>query len=377
MQEASMTAIAQTDSAAPRLPLTDDARYAAIARRDAAMDGRFVYSVATTGVYCRPCCAARMPRRENVAFHATCAAAEAAGFRACKRCRPNEPPLAARHAAAMEAACRALDRAVAEGEDLPPLAALAGASGLSSFHFHRLFRRIVGVTPKAYAGARRMARIQAGLAGPDSVTEAIYDAGYSSSSRFYERAPSMLGMTPTQYREGGRDAVIRFALGRCSLGDVLVAATDKGVCAIQLGDTPEALLAELERRFPRATLIGADAAFERLVAQVVGAVENPGTGLDLALDLRGTAFQLRVWEALRAIPAGQTDTYTGIAARIGRPRSVRAVAAACAANPAAIAIPCHRVVRIGGGLAGYRWGIERKRTLLEREHALPAGQKAA
>jgi AraC family transcriptional regulator of adaptative response/methylated-DNA-[protein]-cysteine methyltransferase len=351
-------------AASARLP-DDDARLAAVRRRDPAADGRFVYSVATTGVYCRPSCAARPARRENIAFHADGAAARAAGFRPCRRCRPDEPPLAERHAAAVARACREIEAA----EETPPLAALATAAGMSPYHFHRVFKAATGVTPKAYANARRAQRLRAGLDRGERVTDAIYDAGYGSSSRFYERAGERLGMTPRAFRDGGRDTELRFAVAECSLGALIVAASDRGIAAIAFGDDPAALVEDLQDRFPNATLIGGDAAFEATVARVVGFVEAPATGLELPLDVRGTAFQERVWQALRAIPAGTTATYTEIATAIGLPKAVRAVAQACAANPTAVAIPCHRVVRTDGSLSGYRWGVERKRALLAREGA--------
>ncbi len=346
---------------------TDAARWDAVTRRDAAADGAFWYSVATTGVYCRPSCAARPALRANVGFHASPAAAEGAGFRPCKRCRPTEPPFAERQAAAIAAACRSIDATLAAGDPLPPLDTLAAAAGLSRFHFHRVFRSVAGVTPKGYADARRAERLRAGLAGGGSVTAALYDAGFQASSRFYAASGGLLGMRPTAWRDGGRGARIRFAVGQCSLGAILVAATEAGVCAITLGEDPAVLLADLQARFPKADLVGADAGFEATVAEVIALVEAPRAGLALPLDLRGTAFQQRVWQALRAIPPGSTATYTQIAQAIGAPRAVRAVAAACAANPTAVAVPCHRVVRLDGDLAGYRWGLERKRTLLARE----------
>jgi AraC family transcriptional regulator of adaptative response/methylated-DNA-[protein]-cysteine methyltransferase len=344
---------------------SDDERWQAVRKRDDAADGLFFYAVETTGVYCRPSCAARLPRREHVSFHLTCAEAERAGFRPCKRCRPNEPKLEDRHAAAVRDACRRIERA----QDMPSLAALARAAGLSRFHFHRLFKAHTGLTPKAYAEAHRGMRLREKLATDDSITSALYGAGFNSNSRFYEASSELLGMTPTQFRAGGDGNAIRFALGECSLGSILVAMTDKGVCAIELGDDPEALLRELQDRFPKATLIGGDRGFEQQVAKVVGFIKAPARGLDLPLDIRGTAFQQRVWRALRAIPAGSTATYTQIAKRIGRPKAVRAVAQACAANAIAVAIPCHRVVRSDGSLSGYYWGVERKRALLARESA--------
>jgi AraC family transcriptional regulator of adaptative response/methylated-DNA-[protein]-cysteine methyltransferase len=344
---------------------SDDARWEAVRRRDGAADGVFYYSVLTTGVYCRPSCASRLARRDNVAFHATCEEAEAAGFRPCQRCRPNEAPLAERHAAVVAHACRLIE----EAEEAPSLDALAKSGGMSRFHFHRVFKAVTGVTPKAYAAARRAERVRDELAQCATVTEAIYGAGFNSSGRFYAASPDLLGMTPTAFRSGGNGAAIRFAVGECSLGAILVAATGKGVCAILFGDDPDALVRDLQDRFPRARLIGADADFERLVATVVGFVEAPAQRLDLPLDVRGTAFQQRVWQALRRIPSGSTASYAEIARRIGRPKAVRAVAQACAANALAVAIPCHRVVRTDGTPSGYRWGVERKRALLEREKA--------
>jgi AraC family transcriptional regulator, regulatory protein of adaptative response / methylated-DNA-[protein]-cysteine methyltransferase len=340
-----------------------DPRWAALRARDARADGSFVYSVRTTGVYCRPSCGARPARPENVAFHATPADAELAGFRACRRCRPGEPPLAAQQAAVVARLCRRL-----EADDPPPtLDQLADDAQWSPFHLHRVFKRITGLTPRAYAAAHRGRRVQEALARSGSVTEAIYDAGYQSSGRFYADAPQRLGMTPGRWRAGGADTALHFAVGQCSLGAILVARSELGLCAILLGDDPQALVHELQDRFPRARLVGGDAGFEQWVARVVGFVEAPALGLDLPLDIRGTAFQQRVWQALRAVPPGETVSYAEIARRIGAPAATRAVAQACGANPLAVAIPCHRVVRRDGALSGYRWGVERKRELLARE----------
>uniref|UniRef100_Q01ZD9 methylated-DNA--[protein]-cysteine S-methyltransferase n=1 Tax=Solibacter usitatus (strain Ellin6076) TaxID=234267 RepID=Q01ZD9_SOLUE len=344
---------------------TDAQRWAAILRRDPAADGEFFYSVKTTGVYCRPSCASRLALRKNVVFHATTEAAERAGFRPCKRCKPDQAALAEQHAAAIAAACRTIE----VSETTPSLDELAAVAGMSRFYFHRTFKAITGVTPKAYASARRAERVRTELAASPTVTQAIYDAGFNSSGRFYEQSTDILGMTPGDFRAGGSRAAIRFAVAECSLGSILVAATEKGVCAILMGDDPETLVRDLQDRFPRAELTGGDREFEATVAKVLTFVEAPGLGLDLPLDVRGTAFQQRVWQALRAIPAGATASYAEIAARIGAPKSVRAVAQACAANSLAIAIPCHRVVRHDGGLSGYRWGVERKRALLTREGA--------
>ena len=349
-------------SEAPRFG-GDDERWEAVVQRDHAQAGAFVYGVVTTGVYCRPGCAARRPGRENVRFYASCADAESAGFRPCRRCRPEEPSLAERHARSVAAACRLVEAA----EELPDLDTLAQAAGMSRFHFHRVFKAVTGFTPRAYAAASRADRAREALGTSRTVTDALYDAGFSSSGRFYAASSEMLGMAPAVFRDGGTGETIRFALGECTLGSILVAATAKGVCAIQLGDDPAALVCELEDRFPRAELVGADQAFESLVARVVGLVEAPRLGLDLPLDIRGTAFQCRVWRALQDIPAGSTASYGVIADRLGSPTAARAVANACAANPLAVAIPCHRVVRRDGAVGGYRWGVERKRALLARE----------
>jgi AraC family transcriptional regulator, regulatory protein of adaptative response / methylated-DNA-[protein]-cysteine methyltransferase len=340
-----------------------DPRWALVERRDPQSDGVFYYSVRTTGVYCRPSCAARLARPENVQFHATCEDAEKAGFRPCKRCKPNEPPAAEQQAAKIAQVCRLIEKS----EETPGLEQLAKYAGLSRYHFHRVFKAITGLTPKAYAAAHRTERVRRKLGKSDTVTEAIYDAGYNSNGRFYEASNEILGMTPSNYRAGGASAEIRFAVGECSLGSILVATSDRGVCAILLGDDPDALTRELQDQFPQANLIGGDKQFEQVVSKVIGFVEAPALGLALPLDVRGTAFQQRVWQALRKVPAGSTASYTDIAKRIGSPNSVRAVAHACAANVLAVAIPCHRVVRNDGALSGYRWGVERKRFLLERE----------
>lgn len=354
---------AKPDPATIAAAIEADPRWALLKARSTDADGTFFYSVATTGIVCRPSCPSRHPKPENVRFHDTLQAALTLGFRPCKRCHPERESHAHELTAKIAAACRLIESA----ETPPTLAELAEAAGLSPFHFHRQFKAITGVTPKAYADAHRTKRLRTALKKSPRVTDAIYDAGFNSPSRAYERTAATLGMTPTQYRKGGSNANIRFAIGQSSLGAILVAESDKGICAILLGDDPAALVQDLEARFPKATLLGGDAAFEARVAQVVGFVEDPQRGLHLPLDIRGTAFQQRVWKALTRIPAGKTLTYTEVAQRIGDPSAVRAVAAACAANKIAVAIPCHRVVRQGGGLAGYRWGIERKAELLQRE----------
>lgn len=335
----------------------------ALVARDQTFDGKFYYSVKSTGVFCRPSCAARLPRRENVAFHSSCREAEVAGFRPCKRCRPEELSLHERYAVKVAEACRLIENA----EESLKLDTLAAALGLSPFHFHRIFKSIAGVTPKAYAIAHRQKRLRDSLRKDPTITEAIFNAGFNSSGGFYADSESVLGMSPSDFRSGGAGTQIHFAVGQCSLGSILVAASAKGIAAILLGDDPETLVHELEDRFPKATLVGGDPTFEGVMAKVVGLVETPANGLDLPLDMRGTAFQHRVWLALREIPVGTTVTYTQIAERIGMPKAVRAVARACAANKIAVAIPCHRVIRNDGALSGYRWGIERKRALIARE----------
>jgi AraC family transcriptional regulator of adaptative response/methylated-DNA-[protein]-cysteine methyltransferase len=341
-----------------------DPRWQAVIGRDRTADGSFVYAVKTTGVYCRPSCPSRRAKPENVAFYEAERAAEAAGFRPCRRCKPNGEPLAKEQAALIAEACRLIETA----EEPPKLDDLASAVGISPFYFHRRFKAVTGLTPKAYAAAHRGRRVREELDNAAaSVTQAIYGAGYNSNSRFYEASNDLLGMTPTAYKQGGVNEAIRFAIAECSLGSILVAMSDKGVCALLLGDDPDKLARDLQDRFPHAELIGADAGFEKLVAEVIGFVEAPRLGLDLPLDMRGTAFQQRVWLALRQVPAGETVSYAEIARRIGEPKAVRAVAQACGANKIAVAIPCHRVVRTDGNLSGYRWGVERKRALLAKE----------
>ena len=354
---------AAADKTSRAAAISGDPRWADVLARNAAADGRFYYSVRTTGVYCRPSCGARTPRPENLRFYASREQAEQAGFRPCKRCRPDQPSLAEQHSEKVTRACRFIE----EAEVPPSLEALASAVGMSRYHFHRVFKRLTGLTPRQYAAARREQRLRGELDRHGTVTEAILGAGYNSQGRFYEQSNAVLGMTPSRYRAGGVDADIRFAIGQCSLGAILVAQSDLGICAILLGDDPEQLARDMQDRFPRARLIGGDGEFERLVATVVGFVEAPAIGLELPLDVRGTAFQRRVWQALREIPPGSTASYTEIAARIGVPRAVRAVAQACGANALAVAIPCHRVVRSDGGLSGYRWGVARKRALLDKE----------
>jgi AraC family transcriptional regulator of adaptative response/methylated-DNA-[protein]-cysteine methyltransferase len=307
-----------------------------------------------------------------VSFYATREAAEQAGFRPCKRCKPDQPSLQQQHADLVVALCRQIECAEAP----PTLDELAHIAKMSPHHLHRVFKAVTGVTPKAYAAAHRAQKVRHSLESQASVTEAIYGAGYNSNGRFYEESDRLLGMTPGNYRAGGANTVMRFAVGQCSLGAILVAASERGVCAILLGDDPDELARDLQDRFPKAEIVGGDADFEWMVAKVVGFVEKPASGLDLPLDIRGTAFQQRVWAALRSIPAGQTASYSDIATRIGAPNAVRAVAGACAANALAVAIPCHRVIRNDGAMSGYRWGVERKKALLAQEAAHAAEGQA-
>ncbi len=346
---------------------TDESRWKAVVARDPAAEGKFFYAVKTTGVFCRPGCSSRRPNRNNVAFFNMQADAERAGYRPCKRCQPGAASLRARQADIIAGACHRLEQA----EAAPTLAELAAATGLSPWHFHRLFKQIVGVTPKKYAATHRLQRFRGRLKANHSVAAAVYDAGFGSSSRAYENTGGRLGMTPSAYRKGAVGLTIRYTLARCFLGWIVVAITERGICAIEFGDDPKALRAQLQDHFPKATLEQADADFSTLVNAVTAFIETPAKGLDLPLDIQGTAFQQRVWHALREIPLGVTASYAEIARRIGKPGAVRAVARACAANKLAVVIPCHRVVRGNGALSGYRWGVERKRALLQREAGNP------
>ena len=363
-REMAMKAANDKGAAAERI--LRDPRWTDVLERNAAADGRFFYAVVSTGVYCRPSCAARRPRPENVSFHPTAQAAEQAGFHPCKRCTPDQPSRLEQQTATIAEVCRFI-----EGHDtLPSLDELAAKAGMSPHHFHRVFRKITGVTPRTFANAHRSQRMRQTLLQSPTITEALYDAGFNSNSRFYAASDAVLGMTPTAFRSGGVATEIRFAVGLCSLGSILVASSQKGVCAILLGDDPTLLVKQLEDLFPQATLLGADLEFENTVAEVIGLMEQPQLAFPLPLDIRGTAFQQRVWQALRQIPVGTRVSYTALAETLGKPTAVRAVAQACAANTLAVAIPCHRVVRADGTLAGYRWGVERKKMLLEREVAV-------
>ncbi|HEY5349654.1 MAG TPA: bifunctional DNA-binding transcriptional regulator/O6-methylguanine-DNA methyltransferase Ada [Candidatus Lustribacter sp.] len=344
----------------------NDPRWTRVLARDRAADGKLWYSVATTGVYCRPSCPSRDANPKNVGLHDSLAEAKATGCRPCKRCNPDGPSLDVQNAALVARACRLIERS----EKSLSLANLSQAAGLSPHYFHRLFKTVTGLTPKGYGVARQAARVRGVLVrSGQTVTAAIYDAGFSSSGRFYAKSTGMLGMTPTHYRAGGANEEIHFAVGQSSLGAILAASSEKGVAAILIGDDPDELVRDLQDRFPKALLVGGDKHYESIVAQVVGFVEAPKVGLDLPLDVRGTAFQQRVWQALKEIPVGTLASYADIAKQIGAPKAVRAVANACGANNIAVAIPCHRVVRNDGRLSGYAWGIERKQNLIEREAA--------
>ncbi|WP_019961945.1 bifunctional DNA-binding transcriptional regulator/O6-methylguanine-DNA methyltransferase Ada [Woodsholea maritima] len=341
----------------------DEARWAAVRARDANADEVFWYGVMTTGVYCRPSCASRGAKRQNVQFFDSREAARAAGLRACKRCKPDGASLKDIHRAKIIEACRLIETA----EEEPSLDDLARHVGISAYHFHRLFKAHMGMTAKAYAKANRAQRVRARLAKARSVTEAIYDAGYNSASRFYVDAARDLSVAPARLNKKAKGEVIRFGLGPCSLGHILVAASARGVCSILLGDSPERLIEDFQADFADAELVGGDEEFEAWMAAIIGHVEDPHQGLDLPLDIRGTVFQQQVWQALRTIPPGETVSYSQLAQKLGQPKASRAVAKACATNRIAVAIPCHRVVRQDGSLSGYRWGVERKEALLARE----------
>jgi AraC family transcriptional regulator of adaptative response/methylated-DNA-[protein]-cysteine methyltransferase len=357
-------------TAAPAL----DSRYTQVAHRDAAADGVFWYAVRTTGVFCRPSCASRTPRPENVQFFADTESAIAAGYRACQRCHPLHVRTESDHEALVRAICARVDDAVARGLPTPTLSELADATQYSPFHLQRVFRRALGVTPRAWSAQRRALRLAEELASSASVVHAQYAVGLSSTSQLHKLSTERFGMSASAVRGGGVDEHVVYATTTTSLGALLVAASQRGVCFVALGDDDGSLLRDLRSRFFRADITEGDATFAETVAAVVRSVEAPAMPFALPLDLRGTAFQERVWRALRTIPAGVTLTYRALAERIGQPEAVRAVASACGANPVAVVVPCHRVVRHDGALAGYRWGVERKRALLARERGDPPGR---
>lgn len=342
----------------------DDMRWRAVAERRPG--GNFVYAVTTTGIFCRSGCASRLPNRENVRFFASGDDAITAGYRACKRCRPDQ----ARHSdvrlAVVAEACR-----IIEAADTPPaLNDLASKTGYSPHHLHRLFDAVVGVTPKQYGDALRAARLRKGLRSGNGVADAVYGAGYGSASRVYENSSALLGMTPASYAAGGRGAVVRYALSDSPLGRILAAATPVGLCMVSLGSDDKALVSELQADLPQADVIRDDEALGATMADVIAYLDGKQSAPTLALDIRATAFQWQVWRALSEIPAGETRTYGQLAARLGKPKAARAVGRACATNPVSLVVPCHRAVGADGSLTGYRWGTDRKRTLLARERML-------
>lgn len=343
--------------------VSDESRWQAVETRDNRADEQFVFAVKTTGICCRPSCSARHPLRKNVLFFENVAAAVDAGFRPCKRCQPDKPAPEQQRIDRITEACRILE---ASSEPIV-LAELAARVAMSPFHFHRLFKQVTGLTPHAWQKALRAKRLREQLNEGEGVTRAVFEAGYQSGSNFYQQANEVLGMTAKQYRQGGARATIQFVVGSCRLGEFLVAQSERGICAILLGNDGQSLIHELETSFPNSSLDVGDESFARRVAQVVSVLEHPGQQVALPLDIQGTAFQQQVWQALRQIPAGQTASYSDIAQRIGKPQAARAVAGACAANKLAVVIPCHRVVRNDGALSGYRWGVDRKRQLLEIE----------
>lgn len=348
--------------------INDDQRWQAVLARDTTADGQFVFAVQTTGIFCRPSCRARHALRHNVRFYTDVDTAIQAGFRPCKRCHPDEQDPLARRRLMIEKACRLLEQ-----EQPLTLDALAEQVAISPYHLHRLFKAATGMTPKAWQQAARAARLRSRLTQGEKITDALLAAGFPDSSSYYRKADATLGMTAKQFRRGGDDTTVRYALSDCSLGRCLVAESERGICAILPGDDDASLQKELATLFPHAHHEPGDALFAARVQQVIASVDNPGLTLTLPLDIRGTAFQQQVWQALRAIPDGETASYQQVAAAIGKPNAVRAVARACAANTLAIIIPCHRVVRNDGGLSGYRWGVARKAAILRRE----SGRKEA
>lgn len=349
--------------------MNDDQRWEAVERRDRSLDGRFFFGVVTTGVYCRPSCPARRPLRENVRFYGTFQEAERDGLRPCLRCRPLESG-----AESIRELCRHIEAHCDERLDL---AELAARSGWSRFHLQRTFKAAVGVTPKEYVEACRLKKLKSGLKHAKDVTEAVYEAGFGSSSRVYERADTRLGMTPNQYRRGGRGVAITYATAESPVGPMMIGATDRGICFVQFGEGEEALLAALRKEYPAADAAPMrapqDPAFGKWIEALTRHLEGTQPKLALPLDIRATAFQMRVWNYLQSIPYGEVQSYGEVAAGIGQPTATRAVARACASNPVAIVIPCHRVIRGTGELGGYRWGLGRKRALLDRERAKRAG----
>ncbi len=351
------------------LPETDESQWQAVLAKDVRCDGQFVFAVSSTGDYCRPSCSSRRPRRERVSFFRLPEAAEQAGFRACRRCHPQRAVAADPQVKVVRRACRLIDD---NEEGNIDLATLGEGVGLSAFYLQRTFKNVMGITPRQYAETRRTSRFKAGIRRGGSVTNAMYDAGYGSSSRLYERATAELGMTPATYSRGGRGAVIKYTIAQSSLGRLLVAATEKGICAVRLGDSDATLETDLRGEFSAARIERNDWPLHEWLGEILNRLAGKQPHVDLPLDIQSTAFQRRVWEELQSIPYGSTRSYGEVAAAIGRPTTVRAVARACATNPVALVIPCHRVVRKDKSLGGYRWGLERKKRLLARERKLTA-----
>lgn len=374
--EGKMQALVETPKVSQK-PVTtenqEESYWQAVLERDQSRDGTFFYGVRSTGIYCRPSCPSRRPGRDQVVFFQQPALAEQAGFRPCRRCRPLEA--ANYQAELVQQACRYIEDNITRPEGPPTLAELGQQVGLSPFHLQRLFKRVTGVSPRQYAEAYRLGQLKTRLKGQESVTGALYSAGYGSSSRLYERASESMGMTPASYRRGGPGTAIHYTVANCSLGRLLVAATDKGVCAVRLGDDDTKLKNELAHEYPAAELYQDESsALNEWVEEILSYLTGQQPRLDLPLDIQATAFQRQVWEALRTIPYGSTRSYGEVAAALGQPKAVRAVAHACAVNPVAMVIPCHRVVRQDGNLAGYRWGLDRKRALLDKERAVASGE---
>ncbi len=350
--------------------MREDQYWQAVMERDNSVNGQFVYAVRSTGIYCRPTCPSRRPKREEVIFFQQPMAAEEAGFRACKRCRPREKTAADPQVELAQRVCDTIEQRL---DDMPGLAELSAQVNVSPYHLQRVFKRVMGISPRQYAEARRLDRFKEQLKEGETVTQALYGAGFSSSSRLYERAPDQLGMTPTTYRRGGLGMQITYTIVDCALGRLLVAATGKGICSVCIGDNDENLEAALMQEYPRAEIRRDDGSrgngdnFHAWISMLVQHLDGNKPHLDLPVDVQATAFQWRVWQELQAIPYGATRSYSQVAQAIGRPTAARAVAHACATNPIAIVVPCHRVVRENGQMGGYRWGTERKERLLAQE----------
>ncbi len=345
----------------------EEGRWQAVLARDAEADGAFVYAVLSTGVYCKPSCPSRKPQRQQVLFFPMPEVAEQAGFRACRRCLPDKPTVREPMTEVIQQVCRYIEANI-DGERPLTLSDMSSHVGVSPYHLQRTFKRVMGITPRQYAEAYRLGQLKTRLKEGDNVTRALYDVGYGSSSRLYERAGSELGMTPAAYGRGGPQTRIGYTIVDCQLGRLLVAATERGICAVSLGDADTALEAVLAEEYPASQIGRDDGKLGEWVGAILSYLGGQLPHLDLPLDIKATAFQRRVWQELQSIPYGSTRSYSQIASALGQPKAARAVAQACASNPVALAIPCHRVVREDGNLGGYRWGVERKEALLSREH---------